>query len=92
MRTNIAKPETVNGIDFYRIENDVNGNPRYVIHFLDIPLTEEEREQNVLIHYEIALKKARKIGGKKYTAKWFGGGIVFQSYSLEELSESIKNL
>ena len=81
--------ETVLGIEFFRINNDVNGNPRYVVHYLSIPIDEGVP---VLRQYDEALKKARKIGGRKYTAKWFGGGIVFQSYSLEELAESIKSL
>ena len=62
----------INGIEVFRVENDVNGNPRYVIHFLDLST-----------NYNDALFKARKIGGKKYRAKWFGGGIVFSSYNLE---------
>ena len=63
----------INGIEVFRVENDVNGNPRYVIHFLSLAN-----------NYNEALNKARKIGGKKYRAKWFGGGIVFSSYNLEK--------
>lgn len=65
--------QIINNIEVFRVENDVNGNPRYVIHFLDV-------SEN----YNEALFKARKIGGKKYRAKWFGGGIVFSSYNLNE--------
>ena len=73
-------PETVtiegNVIKYWRIKNDSNGNPRYVVHFLSIAPT-----------YDEAIEKARKIGGKKYKAKWFGGGLVFKSYNLShELS------
>lgn len=81
--------ETVSGIDFFRIDNDVNGNPRYVVHYLSIPIGESVP---VLRQYDEALKKARKIGGRKYTGKWFGGGIVFQSYSLKDLAAVIKKL
>lgn len=56
-----------------RINNDTNGNPRYVVHFLSIA-----------DDYETALKIARKIGGRKFHNKQFGGGIVFQSYNIEE--------
>ena len=87
MRT--VSKETVSGIDFFRIDNDVNGNPRYVVHYLSIPIDESIP---VLRQYDEALKKARKIGGRKYTAKWFGGGIVFQSYSLQELATAMKEL
>ena len=73
---------TINGneVTTYRINNDVNGNPRYVIHFLDIAND-----------YNEALSIARNIGGKKYTANWFGGGIVFSSYNVfEDLKKVIK--
>ena len=78
----MKKPETqtatINGnvIKYWRINNDTNGNPRYVVHFLSIAPT-----------YEEALVKAQKIGGKAFKAKWFGGGLVFKSYNLShELS------
>ena len=73
---------TINGneVTTYRINNDVNGNPRYVIHFLD-----------VANNYNEALNIIRSIGGRKYTAKWFGGGIVFSSYNVfEDLKKVIK--
>ena len=56
-----------------RVADDIYGNPRYVIHYLDIADT-----------YSEALRISRKIGGKMYTAKWYGGGIVFQSYVLTD--------
>lgn len=58
--------------DFTRINNDINGNPRYVFHFLQLADT-----------YEHALKLAKKLGGRKFHNKQYGGGIVIQSYSLE---------
>ena len=80
MRT-FAVKETINGIDFYRIDNDVYGNPRCVVHFLKLD-----------DDYHLAHKKALKLGGAKYRAKWFGGGFVFQSYSLPELSAKINEI
>ena len=70
----------VNGVDveYVRVNNDVNGNPRYIIHFLDIADT-----------YAEALNISRKIGGKKYRGKDFGGGIVIQSYNLHTDLEHI---
>ena len=65
-------------VEYFRINNDINGNPRYVIHFLEIDND-----------YNTALNISRKIGGKKYRAKWFGGGIVVQSYSLQTDLEHI---
>ena len=51
-----------------RINNDVNGNGRWVCHYLDIASTMEE-----------AIAIARMQGGKRYRSKAYGGGIVFQS-------------
>jgi hypothetical protein len=85
-------------MQFTRINNDVNGNPRYVTHFLNIPINKFEGlaiNTSVLTiseKYALACKKANKIGGRKYHTKTFGGGIVFQSYNLENLIESINNI
>jgi hypothetical protein len=76
-------------IEFTRINNDVNGNPRYVCHFLDL-LTDADRPmKNYDELYRLAIKRANKIGGRKFHNKQYGGGIVFQSYSLPELEKSI---
>jgi hypothetical protein len=64
---------------FTRIKNDVNGNPRYVIHFLSIADT-----------YTDALIKARKLGGRKFHNKQYGGGIVFSTYNLNNLIIELK--
>jgi hypothetical protein len=67
-----------------KINNDLNGNPRFVVHFLDL-LNEGERQGlDVLQSFDLAVKKARKVGGKVYRGKDFGGGIVFQSYNIQE--------
>ena len=72
-------------IEFTRVNNDVYGNPRYVTHFLSL-LNEEEQ---TLSNYNLALKRANKLGGRKYRGSDFGGGIVFQSYNLDELRKRI---
>lgn len=76
-------------MEFKRINNDVNGNPRYVFHFLVFLGDElgsiEER-------YKIAVNKSKKIGGKPYKGKEFGGGIVLQSYHLNGTIDEIKRL
>lgn len=66
---------------FKRINNDVNGNPRYVFHFLELA-----------DNYSEALKIAKNIGGKKFHNKQFGGGIVIQSYNLQDDIKDINNL
>ena len=67
--------------NFTRVNNDVNGNPRYVFHFLYLA-----------DFYDDALKIAKKIGGKKFHNKQYGGGIVIQSYNLRNDIELINNL
>ena len=69
------------GIQFTRIDNDINGNPRYVCHFL-----------NIASDYDTAVKLANKIGGKRYHTKRYGGGIVFQSYNIADTAKRIKEL
>lgn len=80
---------TATSIEFTRLKNDVNGNPRYVVHFLDL-ISGETGSVSEL--YEIAVKKANKIGGRKYNTKTYGGGIVFQSYNLLDLEKSINEV
>jgi hypothetical protein len=80
------------GENFTRVNNDVNGNPRYVIHFMDVLNSEERMAIPFFKQYEYAVKKAKKIGGKKYDNKQYGGGIVFQSYNLENTWKKIQEL
>lgn len=79
-------------INFTRVNNDVNGNPRYVCHFLEL-LTEEEKDKGSIGEiYSLAIKKANKIGGRKFHNKQYGGGIVFQSYNIQETERHILKL
>lgn len=87
-------------VDLTRIKNDINGNPRYVFHFLtlinkgDDILADTRRGDVFGIHtkYNIALNKARTIGGRKYHNKTFGGGIVCQMYNTPEERAQIMDL
>ena len=75
-----------------RVNNDANGNQRYVIHFLNL-LTRAEKCGSIKgDRYEMALKRGRQLGGKKFHNKQYGGGIVFQSYNTDNLIESIQDL
>lgn len=65
-------------MNFTRIDNDINGNPRYAFHFTEIHND-----------YETALKIAKTIGGKKYNTKSFGGGICIQSYNIEKTEKDL---
>lgn len=83
-------------IDWTRIDNDANGHPRYVCHFLELN-TQAEKDASIwgdngyslAMKYDIALSRAKKIGGKKYHNRHYGGGIVFVSYNLEETEKKI---
>ena len=57
----------------HQVDNNAYGNLRYVIHYREVADT-----------YSEALALSRKIGGKMYTTKWYGGGIVFSTYTLEQ--------
>jgi hypothetical protein len=89
---NIRVLSGVDAIDFTRVNNDVNGNPRYVIHFLDILNAEERMTLPFAKKYEYALKKGKLLGGKKYDNKQYGGGIVYQSYNIENLEKKLIEL
>lgn len=79
-------------IDFTKIANDFNGNPRVVCHFFNF-LTEEEIQNNDLFtSYKLAVKRANKIGGKKYHTNRYGGGIVFQCFNEQDLMKKINQI
>ena len=56
--------KVVNGIGFCRVNNDINGNPRYVVHFLAFTTDEEMRNDNLSQSqlYTIAKKRANDLG------------------------------
>lgn len=89
---NIRVLSGIDAIDFTRVNNDINGNPRYVIHFLDILNPEERMTLPFAKKYEYALKKGKLLGGKKYDNKQYGGGIVYQSYNIEILEKKLLEL
>lgn len=77
----ILKNEIMRDIQLAQIKNDTYGNPRFVCHFLNIAST-----------YEEAIKRAHKIGGRKFHNKQYGGGIVFQSYNTDRLIAKINEI
>ena len=92
-------PVEANGqtIRVCRANNDVNGNPRYVIHYLDLFTSVELAEiyaadckagktfENRTDKYAIACKRGNELlGSRKFHNKQYGGGVVFSSYSVED--------
>lgn len=95
-------------IEFTRVNSDVNGNPRYVCHysaFINDKDREESRKEaerlrnmgrvcwfSVDSEYALAVKRANKLGGRKFHNKQYGGGIVFQSYNIQDTERRIFDL
>jgi len=73
---------TQSPIQWTRIDNDTNGNPRYVCSWLSFNTTT----------YAQALKIAHTIGWRKYHNKKYGGGIAFQSYNIQATEQKILEL
>ena len=72
---------TYQNITFKRVDNDTNGNPRYVCHYLNLADT-----------YSEAIKLANSIGGRKFHNRQYGGGLVFQSYNIEDTAKKISEI
>ena len=72
--------------DFIRVNSDINGNSRFVCHYLNLNSDAEasvimgwnSKGQLVNDKYAQALERAKQLGGRKYHNKQYGGGIVFQ--------------
>lgn len=79
-------------IEVTRISSDVNGNPRRVVHFLALNTPSElaNSDLSLTAKYHAAVKRANRIGGRRYHNKQYGGGIVFQSYNDNELVDHIR--
>ena len=68
-------------VSLYSVNCDTNGNPRYVIHFTDVPFRDQRDDETYLTYQRNHIAHARDIlKGKIYRGGDFCGGIVFQSY------------
>lgn len=56
-----------------RVNNDVNGNPRWVVHFSDLGLSLQEYQSTNIF--------------TKYRANWFTGGYIFQAHNIQHTLE-----
>jgi hypothetical protein len=75
-------------LNWTRVNSDNNGNPRYVVHFLQVS-PEKYNDMSLGNHYAATVKLMNKIGGRKFHNKQYGGGIVFQRYNLPETEKHI---
>lgn len=85
--------DILNPIDFTRVAGDINGNSRFVCHFLSF-IGGKDKDMDIHEKYELALKRSRQLGGKKFHNKQYGGGIVFQMYKddIYEMSRKIREI
>jgi len=92
--TFIAAGLDITAEDFTRINNNTNGNPRYVIHFLRLLSPDEKWNTPMTIDqkYALALKKSKAAGGKKFHNKAYGGGIAFESFNIQNLISKLNSL
>ena len=79
-----------NDFCIYRAPHDVNGNSRYVVHFLVIPFYNRFENETFINHISDHQEYARRaLRGRNYQGKQFGGGIVFQSYNPAEYVRTV---
>jgi hypothetical protein len=91
-------------IEYMRVNSDVNGNARYVVHYSEFLSNKELKEiydtfianHNgsslgvIQVEYDYAIAKSKSlVGGKRYRGKEYGGGIVFQSHNIKQDLETI---
>ena len=58
--------------DLTQAKNDVYGNPRVIVHFSSLLTDKENNELSIDAAYNLAHKRALKLGGKIYRGKDFG--------------------
>lgn len=80
--------------EWHRVNNDTNGNSRFVCHFLPFVRDMAGKGWGTESLYKLACKRANTLGGRKFHNKQFGGGIVFQTYEslLPQLEQRILDL
>lgn len=76
---------------FTRVNSDGNGSPRYVCHYTNLTM-QTDRDADVSQRYNLALFRAKALGGKRFHTKQYAGGIVFQSYNLADTCNRINKL
>lgn len=66
-------------INFYMADkNDVYGNPRIIVHFMDFLTTSELRSIPFDEKQTLAERRAKKAGFRKFKSREFGGGYIRQ--------------
>ena len=76
----------------FKAKNDLSGNPRVVIRYVDFLSDKEFYELNTDQSYSLAYKRAKELNGKVYKGKDFDKGFVFQSNDDHALIRSINKI
>lgn len=79
-------------IEWTQVKNDYSGNPRFVCHFTALYPYQKPNKfdfRGLSEKYADVLATFRKLGGRKFHNKQYGGGVVFQTYDLVELENQI---
>lgn len=67
--------------EVYRINSDMYGNPRYVVHYSVVPFRPRKDGESFFSYQNEHLNHAKSVlAGTFYRGKAFGGGIAFQTY------------
>jgi len=79
-------------MEFTEVNNDLYDNRRVVVHFTELLSEKEHNDLSINDGYNLAHKRALKLGGKIYKGHEFVGGFVFQSYNDKELEDIILSI
>lgn len=82
------------GVGVYRADkNDVNGNSRVVVHFLDFLGKEERDKHTILTLWEMVRKRLKGSGWRKFHNKEFSCGFIRQygefAYNADEVVKNV---
>lgn len=90
----LIKYDEQHRVGVYRADkNDVNGNSRVVVHFLDFLGEKEHREHDILTLFDMVHLRLKGSGWRKFHNKEFGGGFIRQyaefAYNADEVVKNV---
>ena len=85
-------PINIDNTRVTRVRSDSYGNPRYVVHYLALLQCESFRqfEANCSLTYARAVAIAKPAGFKEFNNRSYGGGLVVQSYNIQESLDALQ--
>lgn len=79
-------------IEFTAIQNDINGNPRGVVHYTNFLTDKECDKYDGIQGFNIAHKRAKELGFSKYRGNKYGGMLVAQTWYERDIKEKINKM